>query len=353
MLPKIIHQIWIPPAPGVQLSEIVKSQCQSWQFYHPEYIYKLWTPPEMFNALIELKYQEVINAATRCILPSQQSDILRLFLLAVYGGIYVDLKLKAEMRFFDQLQNGNYFFEHHPTSTYKPSTETPTRLLNGFLVGKGEVFEEILNSVVQNVKNNMTKVYTATGGGAIKAIVTKNTGDFSEFNVVPVSTWSKWFSIQAGDYNNIKGHWTKKDNKEMYRQCPPLISPFRSKCEVVYNRACEPEIKWHLEHPTDKYIFMTNKLKLVGWAVKKSTALSHLEIHLENQCIYSAPINFQRIEAGKIFFEYCKAENCGFDVTIEITHGITPVILNLVVVDSCSVRTHIGMLQLIPFNLSE
>ena len=77
-IPKIIHMIWIGQKPFPY-----KKNLDTYKKKHPEWTIRLWTDkniPKMVNKRI---YDTVPVLATR-------ADILRLEILAKYGGVYVD-----------------------------------------------------------------------------------------------------------------------------------------------------------------------------------------------------------------------------------------------------------------------
>lgn len=86
MIPKIIHQIWlgdkrIPKHIIEYINEINET--------HKEYTYYFWTDanlPKMPNELAEV-YDSLEH-------PAMKSDLLRVYVLYLYGGIYLDVDYK-------------------------------------------------------------------------------------------------------------------------------------------------------------------------------------------------------------------------------------------------------------------
>jgi GR25 family glycosyltransferase involved in LPS biosynthesis len=81
LIPRIIHRIWVGPNP---LPPDYQYYGETWKAHHPEWEHRLWTdsnlPPELyaFDAL-----QNTTDVRSR-------ADIIRYYLLFVYGGVYVD-----------------------------------------------------------------------------------------------------------------------------------------------------------------------------------------------------------------------------------------------------------------------
>jgi len=80
-IPKIIHQIWL----GSPLPEKFKFYAQTWQLFHPDWHYILWTDADIAKLNLENRqaYDKAINYAER-------SDIARYEILYQFGGLYVD-----------------------------------------------------------------------------------------------------------------------------------------------------------------------------------------------------------------------------------------------------------------------
>ena len=90
MIPKIIHQIWIGPHP---IPEQLIHFIQTVKNLHPEFEYKFWNnnnlPTLPDKAKIQYKrYGQIKKYAF-------QADVLRYFLLAEYGGLYLDVDFEV------------------------------------------------------------------------------------------------------------------------------------------------------------------------------------------------------------------------------------------------------------------
>jgi len=85
-IPKIIHHIWL----GSPVPQALKSYMHTWQFFHPDWVYLLWTDEEaqafgLFN-------QELYDIETNY---GAKSDILRYEILHRFGGVYTDVDFEC------------------------------------------------------------------------------------------------------------------------------------------------------------------------------------------------------------------------------------------------------------------
>lgn len=99
-IPKKIHQIWL----GSPLPEKFKYFTQTWQHYHPDWEYILWTDADIakLNLVNQKSYDAAINYAER-------SDIARYEILYRFGGLYVDTDFEC-IQPFDILHHHYDFY---------------------------------------------------------------------------------------------------------------------------------------------------------------------------------------------------------------------------------------------------
>ena len=86
-IPKLIHQIWLGPAPFPEEFEQAR---QSIIKLHPGWKYKLWTDADIKT--FGLKNKKLFDAATNY---GEKSDILRYEILERYGGVYLDVDMQC------------------------------------------------------------------------------------------------------------------------------------------------------------------------------------------------------------------------------------------------------------------
>jgi len=89
LIPKIIHQVYLgwdnKPIP----LEWIRAQ-QSCLDVNPEFEYKLWTN-ESCRELLQTEYPWFLETWENYRYPIQRADSIRYFILAHYGGVYIDL----------------------------------------------------------------------------------------------------------------------------------------------------------------------------------------------------------------------------------------------------------------------
>jgi mannosyltransferase OCH1-like enzyme len=100
-IPRIIHQIWL----GSGVPKRYKEWMESWMNWHG-WEYKLWTDEDV--AGMQLVNQEAYDAAANY---GEKSDILRVEVLYLMGGLYVDVDFKCVApAFFDLLHRTTDFY---------------------------------------------------------------------------------------------------------------------------------------------------------------------------------------------------------------------------------------------------
>ncbi len=98
-IPLKIHQIWIGPKP---LPAKFKWLMETWQKFHPDWEYKLWTNEDLKD--FPFINRAAFDGATNW---GMKADILRYEILYYYGGLYVDLDFEC-IKPFDSL---NYSYD--------------------------------------------------------------------------------------------------------------------------------------------------------------------------------------------------------------------------------------------------
>ena len=101
MIPKIIHHIWIGKKP---FSDKFNQYKDSWHKQHPGWVFHFWTDdnlPEMPEEIADIVQEEKYLVSIR-------SDILRLYVLSVYGGVYSDTDIQC-LKPFDEFLRFDFF----------------------------------------------------------------------------------------------------------------------------------------------------------------------------------------------------------------------------------------------------
>lgn len=138
-IPKIIHQIWV----GSPLPQKYYRLQKSWQIYHPDWEYKLWTDKDIeeFGLINKHWYDKTPNYA-------QKADIARYEILYRLGGVYVDMD-------FECLQPLDVF--HHTCDFYTGIAQWHRfRLFNG-LIGSppgNPILKECVETMNLDIKHD-------------------------------------------------------------------------------------------------------------------------------------------------------------------------------------------------------
>ncbi|KAI4268757.1 MAG: hypothetical protein LQ337_007667 [Flavoplaca oasis] len=85
-IPKIIHQTYINDS----VPEIWREPQRTCVDIHEDYEYKMWTDAKS-RELIATEYPWFLNTFDNYSQPIQRADAIRYFVLAHFGGIYIDL----------------------------------------------------------------------------------------------------------------------------------------------------------------------------------------------------------------------------------------------------------------------
>jgi inositol phosphorylceramide mannosyltransferase catalytic subunit len=99
-IPRIFHHIWVGPE---SLPFEFEPYRASWEAHHPEWELRLWTED---NLPTDLRTSAVYERDRR---PVERADILRLEVLWMLGGVYVDIDMEC-LRPLDELVEGVDFF---------------------------------------------------------------------------------------------------------------------------------------------------------------------------------------------------------------------------------------------------
>lgn len=93
MIPKIIHQIWLPTTENKPLPDQYKNYCAGWANLNPSFKYKFWNE----NIYSELGGKDYIFEKYKLegVHPAQVSDILRLLIIQKMGGLYIDIDVEC------------------------------------------------------------------------------------------------------------------------------------------------------------------------------------------------------------------------------------------------------------------
>lgn len=152
MIPKTLHRIWIEGSPI--LPEEFAATGERWRELHPGWDFRTWTFPPF--PLHNATYYDRAPAGD---LFRYRADLLRLEILAAYGGVYADMDVVPLRPFDALLEPGGAF------AGYSPDRWRGEKIVTNAIVGAEPGHPWILRCVER------IKVSVATYGGSFTAMV--------------------------------------------------------------------------------------------------------------------------------------------------------------------------------------
>ncbi len=242
MIPRLIHQLWIPPTGPIRetksLPDDVELNCIEWQTLNPQFEYRRWSL-ETILSLTRLYDRPDVSAALEvCRFPSMQADIARLFLLEFAGGFWVDLKLFPEQSFLNGLAESDLItVEHFP----KENLNNPNGFLSNSFIGAKACHPAIsraLDLAVRNVRSRMPGSIFYVTGSPVLIEATRDVADLGKYEMLRhEDAWGKLFTIRGGSYNASGMHWSEREKVEpsyIERRSPHAQSSPNSVRQPIY-----------------------------------------------------------------------------------------------------------------------
>jgi len=118
-IPRVIHQIWLGPSPLPEQDAVF---VETWKRLHPAWEHRLWTEDNL-PADVRPEVRERLRV------PAERSDLLRLELVARYGGVYVDTDFEA-LRPLDPLLEDVELFAAYLRDDFEDGSDQPARINN-------------------------------------------------------------------------------------------------------------------------------------------------------------------------------------------------------------------------------
>jgi hypothetical protein len=135
-IPKTIHQIWLGEK---RIPKHIKEYMSEIRLSHRDYDYRLWTHVNVPEMPVELKaiYDSLDH-------PAMKSDLLRIYVLYLYGGVYLDVDYKL----LTHLDDLNCFNEKDAYVVY-PLGDKIDNINNSILISsaKGNLISELLKNI--------------------------------------------------------------------------------------------------------------------------------------------------------------------------------------------------------------
>lgn len=115
MIPKIIHYCWFG---GNPLPELAQKCIESWRKYCPDYEIRRWD-----ESNFDVNYNDYVREAYEAKKWAFVSDVVRLYALVNYGGIYMDTDVEVIKPLDDLLH-------HEAVSGFESKSRIPTGLMS-------------------------------------------------------------------------------------------------------------------------------------------------------------------------------------------------------------------------------
>ena len=231
MIPNLIHQIFIPEAPGSFLNDVITANTKSWVDFNPEFEYRLWNLEEI-RALARDLDPRILAVIDVCSFPAMKADIARLMILYLHGGVYADLKFRCLTHFLDRFRDSRLVLIEHPE--IKALGRREKYLANGFMIAepRHEFVRRALYDCVCNVEARIgTGVFDTTGARVLMRLqdefLPESYGRFENgVGVIRESDgYEKLFSIRGGGSNKPWRHWHERQKVEsIYTDCDVRFS---------------------------------------------------------------------------------------------------------------------------------
>lgn len=203
-IPKIIHQIWVGPAP---LPATFAAWQKTWLERHPDWDYKLWTDADVVE--LRLINQQLYNETKSY---GEKANILRYEILNLYGGVYIDTDFEA----IQQLD-----FLHHLCDFYAgfefPQPNKDFLIIGNAIIGS-RAGHPLLTLFIHQMKNHWHYDWQPRRSGTfyITEIIKKNILNTPNTTIIlPANFFYPWSSK--------KMPWETRDNSYRNINCPESI----------------------------------------------------------------------------------------------------------------------------------
>ncbi|WP_288005977.1 glycosyltransferase family 32 protein [Acidiphilium sp.] len=218
MIPATIHQLWVDPHDTLRQTAPVPADIvvnsTAWQELHPDFVYRLWSLDNILSMTKLYDRPEVYAGIRACRFPAMQADIIRLFLLEMVGGFWIDLKLCPRKSFLGALVNDELVVtEHFP----KDNLPQPNGFLSNSFLGARPGHPKIsqaLDIALRNVRQRMTgSIFYVTGAPVLIEAI-RNLPHQTYRMLDHHLAWNELFSISGGSYNDNGQHWSQRQDQE-------------------------------------------------------------------------------------------------------------------------------------------
>lgn len=188
MIPKVIHYCWFGNS---EKPELVHKCIESWKKYCPDYEMVEWN-----ESNFDINSYDYVREAYEEKKWAFVSDVVRLYALVNYGGIYMDTDVEV-------IGSLDSLLEYEAVSGFESQTEIPTGLMGS--IAHQELFEEMLNEY------NSVHFLKSDNGIDLTTNVTRITNTCLKYGLKQNNTLQtiKGFTLLPKDYLCPKDFETK------------------------------------------------------------------------------------------------------------------------------------------------
>jgi mannosyltransferase OCH1-like enzyme len=222
MIPRFIHQMWIPPsaAASPDLPADITERVEAWKRLHEGYGHKIWSLADIIDLCMAREASPIAAALAQCRFPAMQADIARLLLLREFGGYWVDLRLIPLQPTPEFLGEFDTVLTEHFAHAELP--EPNGHLINGFIgaVPRSHILSDALDRAMVNMGARMAgSIFDITGPAnlmrAREAFLLSYPERAHEIHVIPhAEGWGKLWQMGSASYNDGDLHWSIREKSE-------------------------------------------------------------------------------------------------------------------------------------------
>ena len=218
-IPRIIHQLWIPPAHLRAIPDDVLPQVRAWKDSHPDFEHRLWTVEEVAANLSAPRAARMMEAVRVSRFEAMKADIMRLYLLAEFGGFWSDLKVRPRRRWLDEYLDNDLVLVEHFRFDQLPD---PSGTLTNNLIGsraRNSFIEACIEKAHANIDARLsTSVWHVAGIKIYMDIYS----DLCARNAPPPRSrilksdyvWGEIVELGHGSYSSNHRHWSVREKIE-------------------------------------------------------------------------------------------------------------------------------------------
>ena len=215
MIPKVFHQYWTDPRDsGRPVPSDITHNRESWTNLYPEFAHSLWTDTTLPELLSDVGGVDVWSHVKICRLPAMRADIVRLGLVFLMGGFWVDLKNVARERIPNELLDiaAPLFVEHPGLQVRTIPKGFVSNSFFGAPAGSTILFDALHRACTNVALRIAGDIFETTGPSLLNAALRENR---EAVRIIPhPGFWGVLVERTTASYNEGEMHWSERQQKE-------------------------------------------------------------------------------------------------------------------------------------------